>query len=63
MFTGIIQTKASVISTNLNGGVLRLVLSVGSEYLQHLNLGASIAISDLANSIYKNSNYCYVNMF
>ncbi|ALO42305.1 riboflavin synthase [Pseudoalteromonas phenolica] len=45
MFTGIIQTKASVISTNLNGGVLRLVLSVGTEYLQHLNLGASIAIN------------------
>lgn len=45
MFTGIIQTKASVISTNLNGGVLRLVLSVGSEYLQHLDLGASIAIN------------------
>ena len=45
MFTGIIQTKASVISTNLNGGVLRLVLSVGSEYLQRLDLGASIAIN------------------
>jgi len=45
MFTGIIQAKASVISTNLNGGVLRLVLSVGSEYLQHLDLGASIAIN------------------
>ena len=45
MFTGFIQTKASVISTNLDGGVLRLVLSVGSEYLQHLDLGASIAIN------------------
>ena len=45
MFTGIIQTAASVISTNLNGGVMRLVLSVDAEYLKHLNIGASIAIN------------------
>lgn len=53
MFTGIIQTKASVISTNLTEGVLKLVLSVGSDYLQHLDLGASIAINGCCLTVVK----------
>ncbi|MBQ4845551.1 riboflavin synthase subunit alpha [Pseudoalteromonas sp. MMG005] len=45
MFTGIVQTQATVISCNKSGGVLRLVLSVSSNYLNHLDIGASIAIN------------------
>ncbi|RJE77675.1 riboflavin synthase subunit alpha [Pseudoalteromonas sp. MSK9-3] len=45
MFTGIVQTQATVISCNKSEGVLRLVLSVASSYLQHLDIGASIAIN------------------
>ncbi|KAF7769809.1 riboflavin synthase [Pseudoalteromonas citrea] len=45
MFTGIVQTQAAVISCNKSEGILRLVLSVASSYLQHLDIGASIAIN------------------
>ncbi|MBQ4809791.1 riboflavin synthase subunit alpha [Pseudoalteromonas luteoviolacea] len=45
MFTGIVQTQASVVSALLNDGVMRLVLSVGNEYLQQLTIGASIAVN------------------
>ncbi|CCQ11952.1 Riboflavin synthase eubacterial/eukaryotic [Pseudoalteromonas luteoviolacea B = ATCC 29581] len=45
MFTGIIQTQATVISANKSEGVLRLILSVERGYLGHLDLGASIAIN------------------
>ncbi|BBN81728.1 riboflavin synthase subunit alpha [Pseudoalteromonas sp. A25] len=45
MFTGIVQTQATVISTNHKEGVLRLGISVGVEYLSHLDIGASIAIN------------------
>ncbi|MDK2595060.1 riboflavin synthase subunit alpha [Pseudoalteromonas obscura] len=45
MFTGIVQTQASVVSAILNDGVMRLVLSVGNEYLQQLTIGASIAVN------------------
>ncbi|KZN51737.1 riboflavin synthase [Pseudoalteromonas luteoviolacea] len=45
MFTGIVQTQASVVSASLNDGVMRLVLSVGNEHLQQLTIGASIAVN------------------
>ncbi|MBD1584567.1 riboflavin synthase subunit alpha [Pseudoalteromonas sp. S16_S37] len=45
MFTGIVQTQATVISANHRDGVLRLGISVGTEYLNHLDIGASIAIN------------------
>lgn len=45
MFTGIIQTKASVVSVTQSEGVKRLVLSVSGQYLQQLDIGASIAIN------------------
>lgn len=45
MFTGIIQTKATVVSNTLSNGVLRLVISVNEQYVKHLDLGASIAIN------------------
>ncbi|CAH9061911.1 Riboflavin synthase [Pseudoalteromonas sp. CIP111854] len=45
MFTGIVQTQATVISTSQKDGVLKLGISVGVEYLGHLDIGASIAIN------------------
>ena len=45
MFTGIVQTKASVVSVSINEGVMRLVLSTPNAYLNHLDIGASIAIN------------------
>jgi riboflavin synthase len=44
MFTGIIQTQATVVSRTHTQGVLRLVVSVNEQYVKHLDLGASIAI-------------------
>ncbi|MFC3031414.1 riboflavin synthase subunit alpha [Pseudoalteromonas fenneropenaei] len=45
MFTGIVQTQATVISLHNNDGVLRLVLSVEKGYLARLDIGASIAVN------------------
>ncbi|AZZ98374.1 riboflavin synthase [Pseudoalteromonas sp. R3] len=45
MFTGIVQTQATVVSAVLREGVMRLVLSVDSRYLEKLTHGASIAIN------------------
>ena len=45
MFTGIVQTKASVVSVSIEKGVMRLVLSTPNAYLNHLDIGASIAIN------------------
>ncbi|RXF02291.1 riboflavin synthase subunit alpha [Pseudoalteromonas sp. PS5] len=45
MFTGIVQTKATVVSAKREENLVRLVVSVGSKYLDKLTLGASIAIN------------------
>lgn len=45
MFTGIVQTQATVISVSEVEGIKRLVLSVPGQYLQRLDLGASISIN------------------
>lgn len=45
MFTGIVQTQALVVSNNHEHGVLRLVLSVPVQFIDKLELGASIAIN------------------
>ncbi|USE69064.1 riboflavin synthase [Pseudoalteromonas maricaloris] len=45
MFTGIVQTKATVVSAKQVDNILKLVISVGAEYLDKLTLGASIAIN------------------
>ena len=45
MFTGIVLTKASVVSVSIEKGVMRLVLSTSNAYLNHLDIGASIAIN------------------
>ncbi|KTF10551.1 riboflavin synthase [Pseudoalteromonas carrageenovora] len=53
MFTGIVQTQATVVSKVLNEGVIRLVVSVGDEYVKHLDLGASIAINGCCLTVVK----------
>jgi len=53
MFTGIVQTQATVVSKVLNEGVIRLVVSVGDEYIKHLDLGASIAINGCCLTVVK----------
>ena len=42
MFTGIVQTKASVVSVSKSGEIMRLVLSTPNAYLNHLDIGARI---------------------
>lgn len=45
MFTGIVQTKATVVAVKDEAGTRRLVISVPDHYLNHLDIGASIAIN------------------
>lgn len=51
MFTGIVQTKASVISYDGNDQFRTIILSVASEYLEQLNTGASIAINGVCLTV------------
>lgn len=53
MFTGIIQTQATVVSKTHTQGVLRLVVSVNEQYVKHLDLGASIAINGCCLTVVK----------
>ena len=53
MFTGIIQTQATVVSKTHAQGVLRLVVSVNEQYVKHLDLGASIAINGCCLTVVK----------
>jgi riboflavin synthase len=53
MFTGIVQTQATVIGVTHVDGVLRLGISVGIEYLNHLDIGASIAINGCCLTVVK----------
>ncbi|WP_448211522.1 riboflavin synthase subunit alpha [Colwellia sp. MEBiC06753] len=45
MFTGIVQSKAKVLSAKISNGICRLVIEVESSVAQQLTLGASIAIN------------------
>ena len=56
MFTGIVQTQATVISTNLQQGVMRLVLAVAKQYVTKLELGASVAINGCCLTVVKVDN-------
>ncbi|CAM4239152.1 riboflavin synthase subunit alpha [Pseudoalteromonas ostreae] len=56
MFTGIVQTQATVISTNQQQGVMRLVLAVAKQYVTKLELGASIAINGCCLTVVKVEN-------
>ena len=53
MFTGIVQTKAIVISTNTENQLCRLVVSVEKAFAQQLALGASIAINGVCLTVVK----------
>lgn len=56
MFTGIVQTQATVISTNQQQGVMRLVLAVAKQYVAKLELGASVAINGCCLTVVKVEN-------
>lgn len=51
MFTGIVQTKATVISFEGDDSFRTIILSVASEYLEKLNIGASIAINGVCLTV------------
>ncbi len=53
MFTGIVQTKATVISFVGDDKFKTLTLSVASEHLERLNIGASIAINGVCLTVTK----------
>ena len=51
MFTGIVQTKATVISFEGDDTFKSLIVSVPCEYLERLNVGASIAINGVCLTV------------
>lgn len=51
MFTGIVQTKATVIAFEGDDSFRKITLSVASEYLEKLNIGASIAINGVCLTV------------
>lgn len=51
MFTGIVQTKGSVISFVGDDSFRTLTLSVANEFLEQLNIGASIAINGVCLTV------------
>jgi riboflavin synthase len=53
MFTGIVQTKSTVFSHQVEQGVLRLTLAVGVHFISKLELGASIAINGCCLTVVK----------
>ena len=53
MFTGIVQTKATVIAFDGNDEFRRITLSVASEFLEKLTTGASIAINGVCLTVTK----------
>ncbi|WP_199611884.1 riboflavin synthase subunit alpha [Flocculibacter collagenilyticus] len=53
MFTGIVQTKGTVISIAEKDNFLSIVISVPAEHMQHLNHGASIAINGVCLTVVK----------
>ncbi|WP_372763323.1 riboflavin synthase subunit alpha [Pseudoalteromonas sp.] len=53
MFTGIIQTQATVESVTNTDGIMRLIIAVNTPYVAQLNLGASIAINGCCLTVVK----------
>lgn len=53
MFTGIVQTKATVIGITGHDAFKTICLSVGNEYLERLTIGASIAINGVCLTVTK----------
>lgn len=53
MFTGIVQTKATVVSITGDHSFKTICLSVGKEHLERLTIGASIAINGCCLTVTK----------
>ncbi len=51
MFTGIVQAKATVIAFEGDDSFRKITLSVANEYLEKLNIGASIAINGVCLTV------------
>lgn len=51
MFTGIVQTKGTVVSVNCLNNLTQLVVSTSKEWLQELTTGASIAINGVCLTV------------
>ncbi|MFT5163302.1 MAG: riboflavin synthase [Alteromonadaceae bacterium] len=51
MFTGIVQSKGTVVSIQTREGLLKLVVSVPAVNLESLNIGASIAINGVCLTV------------
>jgi len=53
MFTGIVQTQAKVLENEQRDGVAKLIIEVKPDYVENLNLGASIAINGCCLTVVK----------
>ncbi len=51
MFTGIVQSKGSVNSTNTLDNLARLVIEVSSDFVDALQLGASVAVNGVCLTV------------
>lgn len=51
MFTGIVQCKGTVVSIVKHDELTKLVVSVAEEHLQHLTIGASIAVNGVCLTV------------
>ncbi|NQZ09401.1 MAG: riboflavin synthase subunit alpha [Algicola sp.] len=51
MFTGIVQAKGTVVSIEKQQDMAKLVVSIPVAYLEHLNIGASIAINGVCLTV------------
>lgn len=65
MFTGIVQSKAQVLFTEIKNGIRHLTIKVETELSQQLTLGASIAINGVCLTVVSvaplDENYSEIN--
>ncbi|REL26772.1 riboflavin synthase subunit alpha [Thalassotalea euphylliae] len=57
MFTGIVQSKAQVLSAENSNGVCHLTIAVEKQYAQQIELGASIAINGVCLTVVKQQDH------
>ena len=53
MFTGIVQSQAEIYSAKYENNFLHLIIKLHSEFIDHLTLGASIAINGVCLTVVK----------
>lgn len=51
MFTGIVQSKAEIISVEIDQSLMKLVLQVDAQFVDKLELGASIAVNGVCLTV------------